>query len=211
MGVGLNHVGKGLVAVEIARPQQFLAVAKGRQGHGCARENRAHNLQHAGLIGAQMGPVLRCLHRRGRQFCEGDAAETAMSLRQPHSHPGRGDGGCADVEFLLGLAKIGHHPPEIHLGGGDLAFRRLDKEVEAMRPPVRIPHHQEPPAEKGGEDGFGDAGGQRPGDRRIHGPAPGAEGKGGGVSGDLVASGDCEFGHGAGYGEWGQASRGFHA
>ena len=30
---------------------------------------------------------------------------------------------------------------------------------------------------------------------------PGAEGMGGGVSGDLVASGDCEFGHEAGYGD----------
>lgn len=70
-----------------------------------------------------------------------------------------------------------------------------------MRPPVGVPDHQEAPAEEGGEDGFGDAGGQRPGDHSIDDATPGAEGMGGGVSGDLVASGDCEFGHEAGYGD----------
>lgn len=85
--------------------------------------------------------------------------------------------------------------------GGELAFRRLDEEVQEMRPPVGVPDHQEAPAEEGGEDGFGDAGGQRPGDHSIDDATPGAQGMGGGVSGDLVASGDCEFGHEAGYGD----------
>ena len=95
-----------------------------------------------------------------------------MGLSQPHGHARRGDGGCADLEFLFGLAKIGHHPPEIHLRRGELAFRRLDEEVQEMRPPVGVPDHQEAPAEEGGEDGFGDAGGQRPGDHSIDDATP---------------------------------------
>ena len=118
-----------------------------------------------------------------------------MRFSQPGRDARRGDGGGADMEFLPRLAEIGHHAPEVHLGGGDFAPRRLNEEIQQMRPAIRVPDHQEPPAEEGGENRLRHAGRQRPGDHGVHGTASGVEGVRGGVSGDLVARGDCVSGH----------------